>query len=148
MSTWRCISSNLNLSSSFYNICITLNTSRMFRVTSSAHAHHTKTPLPPSFTFPFSLPFPYCFLLLKGKITIFTRKSGFNGVSYVIKNNHTRVLHFTMDCSTGVNIVSHRGNLKHTQTILPGQAEVLHHIMPDSASKGWQSGYSASLEWI
>jgi hypothetical protein len=147
MSAWRCISSNLNLSSSFYYICITLNTSRMFRVTSSAHSHHTNTPLPPSL--PLYLPLPHFFFLFKkGKITLYTRKSGFNGVSYVIKNNHTRVLHFTMDCSTGVNIVSHRGNLKHTQTILPGQAEVLHHIMPDSASKGWQSGYSASLEWI
>jgi hypothetical protein len=83
-----------------------------------------------------------------GHVTLYTRKSGFNGVSYVIKNNHTRTLKFTQDCSVGKNIVSHRGTLVYEETIVPGEAEVLHHIMPDNNAKGWQSGFSASYDWV
>lgn len=82
------------------------------------------------------------------KITLYTRKSGFSGVSYVIKNEHTKTLKFTQDCSVGKNIVSHRGTLSFEVTVLPGQAEVLHHIMPDDRSSGWQSGFSASYDWV
>lgn len=78
---------------------------------------------------------------------MYTRKAGFNGVSYVIKNTHTETLKFTMDCSKGKNIVSHRGTLSYTAVLEPGQEEVVHHIMPDNTMKGWQSGYSAGLEW-
>lgn len=133
------------ISNWFCYICITLNTILMLCTMSSARSNHTHTALPP-FSLPFNPSLPT--VTHTGKIILYTRKSGFNGVSYVIKNTHTRVLHFTMDCSTGVNIVSHRGDLKHTQIIQPGHAELLHHIMPDSALKGWQSGYSAALEWI
>ena len=82
-----------------------------------------------------------------GHVVLYTRKSGFNGVSYVIKNNHTKTLKFTQDCSVGKNIVSHRGTLVYEETITPGEAKVLHHIMPDNNAKGWQSGFSASYDW-
>lgn len=82
------------------------------------------------------------------KITLFTRKSGFSGVSYIIKNEHSRTLKFTQDCSVGKNIVSHRGALSFEETIPPGEAKVLHHIMPDNRMSGWQSGFSASYDWV
>lgn len=83
----------------------------------------------------------------QGRVTLYTRKSGFNGVSYVIQNNYTKTLKFTQDCSVGKNIVSHRGTLVYEETVMPGEAEVLHHIMPDNNAKGWQSGFSASYDW-
>jgi hypothetical protein len=122
--------------------CSQYNTDVMYYVKCTCKPHSHSSP----FSLPFNPSLPT--ITYTGKIILYTRKSGFNGVSYVIKNTHTRVLHFTMDCSTGVNIVSHRGDLKHTQIFQPGHAELLHHIMPDSALKGWQSGYSAALEWI
>ena len=82
-----------------------------------------------------------------GKVTLYTRKSGFSGVSYVVKNDHHRTLKFTQDCSVGKNILSHRGTLNYEETIPPGEAKVLHHIMPENASTGWQSGFSASYDW-
>ena len=81
------------------------------------------------------------------KVTLYTRKSGFSGVSYVIKNDHNMILKFTQDCSVGKNIVSHRGNLVYEETVYPGQAKVLHHIMPLNRLLGWQSGFSASYDW-
>lgn len=69
-------------------------------------------------------------------------------MSYVIKNEHTKTLKFTQDCSVGKNIVSHRGTLSFEVTVLPGHSEVLHHIMPDDRSSGWQSGFSASYDWV
>ena len=86
--------------------------------------------------------------LISGRITMYTRKSGFNGLSYVVKNTHSQTLRFTMDCSSGVNVAYHRGNLAHTGTIQPGEAQVMHHIMPLDAMKGWQSGYSATVVWL
>lgn len=83
-----------------------------------------------------------------GKVTLYTRKSGFSGVSYVIQNTHNQTLKFTQDCSMGKNIVSHRATLVYEETILPGESEVLHHIMPDNNSIGWQSGFSASYDWV
>ena len=86
--------------------------------------------------------------LIPGKIAMYTRKAGFNGLSYVVKNTHTQALRFTMDCSSGVNVASHRGSLTHTGTIRPGEAQVVHHIMPLDTTKGWQSGYSATVVWL
>ena len=86
--------------------------------------------------------------LIPGKIAMYTRKSGFNGLTYAVKNTHTQALRFTMDCSSGVNVSSHRGCLAHTVTIAPGEAEIMHHILPMDAMKGWQSGYSATVVWV
>jgi hypothetical protein len=83
-----------------------------------------------------------------GKVTLYTRKSGFSGVSYVIQNTHNQTLKFTQDCSMGKNIVSHRNSLVHEVIVQPGHCEVLHHIMPDSNNIGWQSGFSASYDWV
>ena len=76
-------------------------------------------------------------------------KSGFSGVSYVVKNNHeSQSLIFTQDCSVGNNIISHRCDLKATVNIPPNEAKVLHHLAPKTCIGGWQSGYSASYEWV
>ena len=87
-------------------------------------------------------------VLEPSKITLYTRRSGFSGMSYLIKNDHDRPLRFTQDCSVGKNIISHRGTLVHEQVIMPGHCEVLHHIMPDNNQKGWQSGFAASYDWM
>jgi calpain-15 len=83
-----------------------------------------------------------------GLVKLYTRKSGFSGVSYVVQNNHTRDLKFTQDCTVGKNIISSRGALKHTELVPKGEAKVTHHLAPATSVGAWQSGFSASYEWV
>ena len=83
-----------------------------------------------------------------GLIKLYTRKSGFSGASYVIQNNHTRDLKFTQDCSCGKNIISSNGVLKVTTTVPKGESKVTHHLAPATTVGAWQSGFTASYEWV
>ena len=83
-----------------------------------------------------------------GLVKLYTRKAGFSGVSYVVQNNHTRDLKFTQDCTVGKNIISSRGSLKHTELVPKGEAKVTHHLAPATPVGAWQSGFSASYEWV
>jgi hypothetical protein len=63
-----------------------------------------------------------------------------------VENNHTKPLTFMLDCSSSRNVTTHRPSLKHEQLIPPGEAKVMHHLVPKSsdAEEGWSWGYSAS----
>ena len=83
-----------------------------------------------------------------GLVKLYTRKSGFSGVSYVVHNSNTRDLKFTQDCSVGKNIISSNGALKVTAYVPKGEAKVTHHLAPGTPVGAWQSGFSASYEWV
>jgi len=81
----------------------------------------------------------------EGKIVLYRYRAGYCGISFVVENKHTVPLIFVLDCSTSKNVVTHQADLKHQATIPPGEAKVMHHILPDSDSSGsWSWAYSAS----
>lgn len=89
-----------------------------------------------------------CNIFEEGKIKLYKLKSGYSGVSFVVENKHYLPLVFVLDCSTSVNVCSHRGDLKHQETIPPGESRIMHHLMPlDGEGKGWKWSYSASYMW-
>ncbi len=80
-----------------------------------------------------------------GKICLYRHRSGYCGVSFLVENKHTFPLIFNLDCSKSKNVVSHRPSLKHQMVIPPGEAKIMHHLLPDSAEVGaWSWAYSAS----
>jgi hypothetical protein len=82
------------------------------------------------------------------RVKLYTRKAGYNGVSFVVKNDHPtgETLHFQLDCRGSTNVISHRGTLNYIEEIPAGEAKVLHHLMPMEAAE-WQWTYSASYYW-
>jgi hypothetical protein len=82
---------------------------------------------------------------IAGKIALYRYRSGYCGVSFLVENKHTASLVFMLDCSKSKNVVSHRPSLKHQQTIPPGEAKIMHHLLPDSSDVGaWSWAYAAS----
>lgn len=78
------------------------------------------------------------------EIKLYTKKNGYAGCSFIVKNESPSThLSFTMDV-TGTNITSHRGTLKYTAEVPPTEAKVLHHLMPDSDSAGWSYKFAMS----
>ena len=91
--------------------------------------------------------FGECNSFEEGKICLYRYRSGYCGISFLVENNHpTDSLDFMLDCSSSKNVVSHHPSLKHKQTIPPGEAKVLHHLLPDNSEDGvgWSWGYSAT----
>ena len=83
-----------------------------------------------------------------GKIQMYKFRSGYGGVCFVVRNNHTAPLVFVLDCSESKNVVSHRSSLNHQETIPPNEAKVLHHLCPKASDGGsWSWAYSASYMW-
>ena len=87
-----------------------------------------------------------CFLYWTvGKICLYRYRSGYCGVSFLVENKHTAPLVFMLDCSKSKNVVSHRPELKYQETIPPGEAKIMHHLLPDSSEVGqWSWAYAAS----
>eukprot|EP01038_Epipyxis_sp_PR26KG_P006609 gene6609-9076_t len=72
-------------------------------------------------------------------------KGGYFGISYAVENTDSHhALSFKLDCSASQNLVSHRGQLNHTEIVPPKQYCVLHHLVPLDESLGWSLGYSMS----
>jgi hypothetical protein len=84
----------------------------------------------------------------RSRIKFYTRRAGYNGVSFVVKNDHPggKTLHVQMDCRGSKNVISHRGTLNYIEEVPAGEAKVLHHLMPEQAAE-WQWTYSASYYW-
>jgi Ca2+-binding EF-hand superfamily protein len=87
-----------------------------------------------------------CTPMEEGRIKLYKHRSGYYGLSFLVENNHpTAPLVFILDCSTSVNVCSHRGSLNHEETIPPGGDVVMHHLMPKSNdTSSWTWSYSAS----
>jgi Ca2+-binding EF-hand superfamily protein len=83
-----------------------------------------------------------------GKLGLYRFRSGYGGMSFVIKNNNIVPVTFNLDCSGSENVCSHRGDLAHQLTCPAGEAKVLHHLMPlDASNSRWTWAYSASFMW-
>ena len=53
-----------------------------------------------------------------GVLRLFTRRSGYSGVSFAVANCHaTKAVEFTLDCRASTNVMSHRGNLRASVTV-------------------------------
>lgn len=123
-----------------------------------------------------------------GRVLLFTRRSGYSGVSFAVENRthlfpshhrrhrsnsssssnsmrphaaaaaevapatptaataeeektseafRGRALAFTLDCAGSTNVLSHRGSLRFTATVAPGEVAVLHHLMPSETLEPW-----------
>lgn len=83
-----------------------------------------------------------------GKIQMYKFRSGYGGMSFVVRNNHTAPLVFVLDCSESTNVQTHRDSLNYQETIPPNEAKVLHHLCPKVVGGGaWSWAYSASYMW-
>ena len=83
-----------------------------------------------------------------GKVQFHTLASGYYGVSFLVRNNHTtKPLSFTLDCSDSKNTITHRDGMKHQQIIPPNEAKVLHHLCPKEEGS-WSWAHSGSYRFI
>ena len=136
-----------------YNNALELNRARTFVM--SIHANHdiamTKVSFDAdAFEEAMELPikqFGTSQLMDDGKIKLYTRKAGYWGVAFAVENLGAQDLEFTLDCGGSNNVVSHRGALKYTEFIPPGETKVLHHLMPSSLQP-WSWKYSAMSKWM
>ena len=113
-----------------YNNALELNRARTFVM--SIHANHniqmTKVSFDAdAFEEAMELPikqFGTSQLMDDGKIKLYTRKAGYWGVAFAVENLGAQDLEFTLDCCGSNNVVSHRGALKYTEFIPPGETKV------------------------
>lgn len=82
-----------------------------------------------------------------GSIQLFTRKSNYCGISFVVRNCSTSPLHFRLDCSESKNATSHTGSLVSELCVPPAEAKVLLHLMPREPREDWCWAYNASYRW-
>lgn len=83
-----------------------------------------------------------------GKLVLHKHRSGYCGLSFVIENKNVFPVTFNLDCSQSENVCSHRGSLVHQLTCPPGEAKVLHHLMPANPEESlWTWAYNASYMW-
>ena len=82
-------------------------------------------------------------------VLLYTRKSGYSGISYVAKNTtESDAISLTLDLTGSANIVSHRGNLVAEVMVPPNEAKVMHHIFPHDDHKDWSAGWSCNARWL
>jgi Ca2+-binding EF-hand superfamily protein len=81
------------------------------------------------------------------RIHLYAHRSGYHGVSLLVENCHHLPLIFSVDCGESENVVSHRGQLTHTEVVPPNQRVIFHHLIPKDTSKAWTWAYSASFLW-
>ena len=80
----------------------------------------------------------------KDGFKVFTKKNGYAGVSIVAKNERSdSAMLLTVNVS-GVNIMSHTSSLARTVRIPPGEAKVIHHLVPATEPGQWSYKYSMS----
>lgn len=77
------------------------------------------------------------------KFKLFIKKNGYAGASIVCRNDGDDLLHITMTI-TGINVMSHTGNLTSTVIIPPKEAKVVHHIFPEIEPGKWSYKYNLS----
>lgn len=79
-----------------------------------------------------------------GAVKLYCHKAGYWGVAFAAENCSGRRISFKLDCSSSKNVVSHRGDLVHTEDIPPGETKVMHHLMP-AEQKAWAWGFKPSF---
>lgn len=83
-----------------------------------------------------------------GKIKLYKHRTGTGGVTLMVENNHFISLVFALDCTQSENVISHRGDLVHEETIAPNKRVIMHVLMPEKAQDSWAWAYSASYMWV
>jgi hypothetical protein len=84
-----------------------------------------------------------------GSVMLYTRRSGYAGISYVALNTTTDdPIRLELDFSESKNIVSHQQSLCASVVVPPNEAKVIHHIMPREDNKDWTAGWSCRADWI
>jgi calpain-15 len=84
-----------------------------------------------------------------GSIVLYTHKSGYAGISYVVNNTtENDPIMLTLDFTGSENIVSSRGALSADVVITPGNAKVMHHIVPANDSIDWSCGWNCNARWL
>lgn len=83
----------------------------------------------------------------QGKVTLYTRKSGYWGASFAAENRSGRDIEFTLDFTGSKNVVSHRGSLAWSVRIPNGEVKLLHHLMP-AEHKDWAWALQPSYKFV
>jgi hypothetical protein len=83
----------------------------------------------------------------EGRIQVYVYRAGYYGASFMVENTHTQPLVFTLDMTASENVVSHRGQLTHTDLVPAGEKVVFHHLAPRDMDLSWSWSYSASFMW-
>jgi hypothetical protein len=84
-----------------------------------------------------------------GSVILYTRKSGYSGISYVAKNTTEEdAILLTLDLAGSSNIISNRLGLSVDVMVPPREAKVMHHIFPDDEHKDWSAGWSCNARWL
>lgn len=92
-------------------------------------------------------------LVADNSIVLYSWKSGYDGSSYVVKNNdpYMRVCGVTIDLSGSNNIVTQRGDIGASQVevfVPPGSARLVHHIVPKEFGQGWSTTFKSTCRWL
>lgn len=88
-----------------------------------------------------------CQDLAQGRCKLFTRRAGYSGVSFAVENCSDTAVTFTLDCSDSTNVMSHRGKLRASQMVGPGETKVLHHLMPEHTFEQWSWSTKYALDF-
>lgn len=82
-----------------------------------------------------------------GNVKTYTYKYGYTGVGIAVENcSEDKILTFSLDCSAAYNVVSLRGGLLSSDTILPGKFKVVQHMMMDK-TLDWGWSFTATYSW-
>lgn len=84
-----------------------------------------------------------------GSAMLYTRRSGYAGVSYVVSNTTSKeAVKVELNFDQSKNVVSHRGSLKAAVIVPPNEAKVVHHMMPRDDTHDWSAGWSCAADWM
>lgn len=68
-------------------------------------------------------------------------------VSLLVENIHYYPLVMSLDCSESVNMISHRGQLRHQALLLPNQRTIMHHLTSKDSQQPSSWAYTANYLW-
>ena len=84
-----------------------------------------------------------------GSIILYTLKSGYNGNTYVAKNEKIdKYAKLDMDFSKSKNVVTNDGKYTATAIIAPGHSVMMKHMMPASDGDPWQAAWQVKAAWV
>jgi len=82
-----------------------------------------------------------------GLIKLYKYRAGYGGICFTVQNLHSQTLVFQQDCSGSRNVLTHQSSLLNHEHVPPGEAVVMHHLMPDEGAD-WAWTYSASYMFL
>jgi len=84
-----------------------------------------------------------------GSVVMYSRRSGYCGISYVVKNNtDIDPVKLTFDFKGSHNIVTHTGGSEIIIVAPPKECTVVAHVAPRDEFDNWSSSWDVAAEWI